>query len=166
MRTCSHPQCPEENPQPLENFYASKTNADGLATRCKTCSKKAVADRAKKDPAKELQRHAIYREKNRVTLRVRNRDYRKTHKNSRKRPEKEIKKPDRTRINKIYIYLRDKGICQLCYKKVDPYDASFDHVIPRCEGGKDTLPNVVLTHLRCNLSKNKYRVTQQQRLLP
>jgi hypothetical protein len=58
------------------------------------------------------------------------------------------------------VFNRDDGICQLCSKPVDrlavypdPMSMSVDHVIPISWGGSDTLSNVQLAHLVCNLKK-------------
>lgn len=58
------------------------------------------------------------------------------------------------------VYKRDDGVCQVCRKPVDWHLAypdllslSVDHRVPISRGGSDTLANVQLTHLRCNLKK-------------
>jgi 5-methylcytosine-specific restriction endonuclease McrA len=55
---------------------------------------------------------------------------------------------------------RDGYLCGLCRGDVDmdlsypdPMSPSVDHVIPLSTGGNDTVANVQLAHLRCNLSK-------------
>lgn len=62
------------------------------------------------------------------------------------------------------IFERDRWICQLCFKRVTPEDASIDHVIPVIDGGNHTYQNLVTAHLFCNQSKGARRVPQQQRL--
>lgn len=61
---------------------------------------------------------------------------------------------------RIDIYERDKWICQICEKIVnpdlvfpDPLCASLDHVIPLSRGGTHQSNNVQLAHLRCNVSR-------------
>lgn len=56
---------------------------------------------------------------------------------------------------------RDECICGLCGGLVDltlqwpaPQSASVDHILPLSRGGDDTLKNVQLAHLACNLGKN------------
>jgi len=58
------------------------------------------------------------------------------------------------------IYSRDKGVCGLCGKFVDPYlchpdpkSGSIDHVTPLSRGGSHTRDNVQLSHLDCNIRK-------------
>lgn len=58
------------------------------------------------------------------------------------------------------IFERDNWTCQLCAMPVDEslswphrFSASVDHIIPLSKGGNDTLSNVQLAHLTCNISK-------------
>lgn len=58
------------------------------------------------------------------------------------------------------VFDRDKWICQLCLKPVDPnapkkskWSASLDHIIPLTHGGPHTYANVQLAHLSCNSRK-------------
>mgnify|MGYP000054459347 CR=1 FL=1 len=65
---------------------------------------------------------------------------------------------------------RDGWICSICHKKVvvrsgrTRKSASIDHVIPLCEGGTHTWPNVALAHKGCNSAKGR-RGTSQLRLV-
>ena len=52
-----------------------------------------------------------------------------------------------TRFN---LFLRDEFSCQYCGKKGE---MTFDHVLPRCRGGKTTWDNVVAACSLCNLRK-------------
>lgn len=54
-------------------------------------------------------------------------------------------KRDRIRIkfSRINIYARDKFQCQYCGQRFDTEDLTFDHVLPRCRGGKTTWENIV-----------------------
>ena len=66
------------------------------------------------------------------------------------------------------LYERDNGLCWLCGKRCDMNDyetredgtivcgenyPSVDHIIPVCEGGKDTWDNVRLAHRGCNAKR-------------
>lgn len=51
------------------------------------------------------------------------------------------------------VYKKDRGICYLCKKWVQPRHASMDHKKALTNGGTHTHDNVALTHLRCNLVK-------------
>lgn len=56
---------------------------------------------------------------------------------------------------------RDEFVCHLCGHSVDMslywpdrYSPSVDHVVPLSQGGDDTLANVRLSHLTCNVRRN------------
>lgn len=58
------------------------------------------------------------------------------------------------------IYIKDEGICQLCFVKVEiskglPVNLTptVDHIIPISKGGDNTLANVQLAHYGCNSRK-------------
>lgn len=68
------------------------------------------------------------------------------------------------KIQRQLIFARDRWICQLCFARVTPDDATIDHVIPVAEGGNHTYQNLVTAHLTCNQRKGARRVPQQQRL--
>jgi hypothetical protein len=49
---------------------------------------------------------------------------------------------------------RDGWACAICCEVIlenEPYH--LDHITPRSKGGKDTLDNLQLTHMRCNIQK-------------
>lgn len=96
---------------------------------------------------------------------------------------KSMKKSDKhnrkAKIRKAYvapvsirdIYQRDKGICQLCGKKVNLKDewpslmcASIDHIIPLSLGGTHEPKNVQLAHFMCNTLKGNRSAHEQLRL--
>ncbi len=66
-------------------------------------------------------------------------------------------------VERVYwsrIYKRDKGICQICGKKVKdnkkvphPYSPSLDHIVPLARGGTHEPKNVRLSHFICNSIK-------------
>lgn len=55
--------------------------------------------------------------------------------------------PAFTRFN---LFLRDHFVCQYCGS---PKDLTFDHVIPRSQGGRTTWENVATACAPCNLRK-------------
>ena len=64
-------------------------------------------------------------------------------------------KRDRIRIkfSRINIYTRDKFICQYCHVQKPTEDLTFDHVVPRSQGGRTTWENIVTCCLVCNSEK-------------
>jgi 5-methylcytosine-specific restriction endonuclease McrA len=51
------------------------------------------------------------------------------------------------------VYLRDNGRCQYCGVKVPRSDFTYDHVVPRAQGGPTTWENVVVCCTPCNQKK-------------
>ena len=48
-----------------------------------------------------------------------------------------------------------KGRCPICHRPLSG-EASIDHIVPISAGGRHEVANLQITHLHCNLSKNKY----------
>ena len=57
------------------------------------------------------------------------------------------------RFNRRNLYIRDRGCCQFCGKKCPTNDFTYDHVIPRAQGGKTCWENIVVACMRCNRHK-------------
>lgn len=51
------------------------------------------------------------------------------------------------------IYARDRGRCQYCGVQVKRNEYSYDHVIPRTQGGKTEWANIVACCTACNQKK-------------
>ena len=58
--------------------------------------------------------------------------------------------PSFTRRN---LFLRDKFCCQYCFKHLPAYDLTYDHVVPRSQGGPTDWNNIVTCCTPCNLRK-------------
>lgn len=58
--------------------------------------------------------------------------------------------PAFTRFN---VFLRDKFSCQYCGQRHTTPELTFDHVIPRSQGGRTLWENVVTACCSCNLQK-------------
>lgn len=61
------------------------------------------------------------------------------------------------------VYLRDAGCCMYCGKKVTLSNFTFDHVIPRQDGGKTWWDNIVVSCTRCNGQKGCKSVKRYKR---
>jgi 5-methylcytosine-specific restriction endonuclease McrA len=51
------------------------------------------------------------------------------------------------------VYTRDQGRCQYCANKVPRSEATYDHVVPRSQGGKTEWTNIVIACVDCNQKK-------------
>ena len=72
------------------------------------------------------------------------------------------RRPAFTRFN---VFLRDAFQCQYCSARSPAPDLTFDHVIPRCRGGRTTWENVVTACGACNLRKGS-RLPRECRMFP
>jgi len=63
------------------------------------------------------------------------------------------------------VYIRDGGCCMYCGRKVSISNFTFDHVIPRCDGGKTTWDNIVISCMKCNAQKGRRSVNNYKRAL-
>lgn len=61
------------------------------------------------------------------------------------------------------IHVRDHGKCQYCGAKTSLSDFTYDHVIPRAQGGKTDWTNVVVCCTPCNQRKGG-RTPEQARM--
>lgn len=67
------------------------------------------------------------------------------------------------RFSRQNVYARDHGRCQYCRARVPRHAATYDHVVPRAQGGRTTWENVVISCMRCNQKKGN-RTPEQARL--
>ena len=56
-------------------------------------------------------------------------------------------------FNRKNVLDRDDGICQYCGKPLTLSALTFDHVIPKVQGGKTCWSNIVASCLKCNMKK-------------
>ena len=61
------------------------------------------------------------------------------------------KKP--VKFSRVNIYARDKYRCQYCGKKTSISELTYDHVVPRAQGGRTTWTNIVTCCYECNRRK-------------
>lgn len=63
------------------------------------------------------------------------------------------------------VYTRDNGKCQYCGHKVPRPDATYDHVLPRAQGGKTEWTNIVIACVPCNQAKGNRTPAQAKMTL-
>ena len=73
-----------------------------------------------------------------------------------------VRKPA-VKFSRENVYARDKGRCQYCAQKVPRHDATYDHVIPRSQGGQTRWENIVISCIPCNQKKGG-RTPEQARM--
>ena len=64
-----------------------------------------------------------------------------------------FKLPWGIKLTRTNIFVRDRGKCQYCDKKLSKGRFTIDHVIPRSKGGKTVWENLVTSCARCNTRK-------------
>lgn len=68
-----------------------------------------------------------------------------------------VKMPQRAVFNRMNIFLRDDFCCQYCGGRFATRDLTFDHVVPRAQGGGTNYENIVSACTACNSKKgNRY----------
>lgn len=67
------------------------------------------------------------------------------------------------RFSRENVYSRDRGSCQYCGRRVPRHEATYDHVLPRAQGGITRWENVVIACLPCNQHKGG-RTPEQARM--
>lgn len=66
---------------------------------------------------------------------------------------KYVKTHQEPKFSRYNIYLRDKFTCQYCGKKFQYNELTFDHVNPKCKGGKTVWENITTACKECNVHK-------------
>ncbi|MEW6432205.1 MAG: HNH endonuclease [Myxococcota bacterium] len=57
------------------------------------------------------------------------------------------------RFSRENVYARDHGECQYCGQKLARSEATYDHVVPRSQGGGTHWENIVIACVPCNQAK-------------
>ena len=64
-----------------------------------------------------------------------------------------FKLPWGIKLTRTNIFIRDKGKCQYCDKRLNKSRFTVDHVIPKSKGGKSSWENLVCSCSKCNTYK-------------
>jgi len=59
----------------------------------------------------------------------------------------------RVKFSRVNVFGRDNFTCQYCLNQPGTPELTYDHVIPRAQGGKTTWTNIVTACLDCNGKK-------------
>lgn len=65
-----------------------------------------------------------------------------------------FRRKGKVQFSRINIYMRDSWTCQYCLEKRQTKDLTFDHVVPRSQGGKTNWTNIVTACKPCNSKKD------------
>lgn len=60
------------------------------------------------------------------------------------------------KFSRVNVYQRDKFCCQYCGRKFPMAQLSYDHVVPRANGGRTIWENIVTACRRCNSKKDNH----------
>ena len=69
------------------------------------------------------------------------------------------------KFSRVNVYTRDNHYCQYCCNKFPHHKLSYDHVVPRCAGGRTNWTNIVTACKRCN-SKKDNRTCDEAGMFP
>jgi 5-methylcytosine-specific restriction endonuclease McrA len=73
---------------------------------------------------------------------------------------KYLSPPERVPMTKFNVFLRDDFTCQYSGEKCRPNDLSWDHVVPRANGGGTTWDNIVSAKQKINELKDNMTVKE------
>jgi 5-methylcytosine-specific restriction endonuclease McrA len=63
-------------------------------------------------------------------------------------------------LSRRALFLRDKGVCQYCEKKIPLKIGTIDHVVPKSRGGTNAWQNVVWACEKCNQRKGSKMLSE------
>ena len=69
-----------------------------------------------------------------------------------------VRPPSRVAFTRFNVFLRDRFRCQYCGGRFVHGELTFDHVIPRVDGGRTSWTNIVAACSPCNTRKDRLRV--------
>jgi 5-methylcytosine-specific restriction endonuclease McrA len=68
----------------------------------------------------------------------------------------------KVKFSRVNILARDRNTCQFCGRKLPPSELTYDHVIPRAQGGKTEWTNIVAACGICNAAKGNRTPAQAE----
>jgi 5-methylcytosine-specific restriction endonuclease McrA len=70
-----------------------------------------------------------------------------------------VSKKCRVPLSRMTLALRDRFCCGYCGQRFPMRELTFDHVIPRSKGGKNTADNLLMACVKCNTMKGNHPIT-------
>lgn len=70
-----------------------------------------------------------------------------------------VAKKCRVPLSRMTLALRDRFCCGYCGNKFPVRELTFDHVVPRSKGGKNTADNLLMACVKCNTMKANHPIT-------
>lgn len=67
---------------------------------------------------------------------------------------KKFRRKGEVQFNRVNVFMRDNWSCQYCGERKKAQELTFDHVLPRDQGGKTTWENIVAACRPCNSFKD------------
>jgi 5-methylcytosine-specific restriction endonuclease McrA len=74
-----------------------------------------------------------------------------------------VRPPSRVAFTRFNVFLRDRFRCQYCGDQQLKGELTFDHVVPRADGGQTSWDNIVAACGPCNTRKGRLRITPIRR---
>lgn len=66
-----------------------------------------------------------------------------------------VRPPVRAAFNRSNVFLRDRYRCLYCDERFERSDLTFDHVVPRVDGGQTCWTNIATACIDCNAKKGR-----------
>lgn len=130
--------------KPAIDFYRSKHQKDGLAPRCKECSKEVA--RAWREAHPERAKECMQRW-------IAQNPERKRQARSRRKQAQKAAGPAFTKQEWRALCVSYNGCCLSCGKQEPDIKLTPDHIVPVMKGGANTIDNIQPLCMDCNLKK-------------
>lgn len=148
-RTCS--RCREELP---EDSFRYQVTRQRFYSYCKSCEHEYKIEWQRRNSEKR----AGYASQDRRRHPERFKGYDKKNRQIRTATQVKRRALENTifeDIDRMVVYKRDEGVCQICEKPVGADEFQLDHVVPIIEGGPHLYTNVQVAHGTCNRRKGR-----------
>lgn len=129
MKTCSNKECPNENPQPISEFYKSNRNKDGLHYKCKTCFKKERQEYLKTKQGQQVRKGVLSKYNQSEKAKEQAKAYSQSEKGRISRRWRTVKhRYNITKEDYENLLSAQDGVCKICsYKPEEGEFLPIDH---------------------------------------